>query len=301
MLNPRQIEAFRAVMLTGGVTPAAALIGVTQPAVSRLVHDLQRALGLALVERRGARLLPTSEAHALYREVERSFVGLDRIARAAVELREKRAGMLRICALPGLANSYLPRFVGRFLAERPNLDLALLGLTSRSVLDWVVTGQCDIGMAEIPIEHAMVRLEPLAPVRAVAVVPARHPLARKRTLRPADFAGESFISLGQSTLLRFRIDAIFADAGVKRRLRVETPLSMIACALAAAGVGLAIVDPFTAQSFAGRGIAARRFEPPVAVEFGILTSRQAALSALARAFIDEFAAAVAAFASQGNA
>src|SRR5713101_8025405 len=43
MLNPRQLEAFRAVMLSGGMTPTAELIGVTQPAVSRLIHDLQRA------------------------------------------------------------------------------------------------------------------------------------------------------------------------------------------------------------------------------------------------------------------
>ncbi len=69
MLNPRQLEAFRAVMLSGGVTPAAELIGVSQPAVSRLIHDLQRALGLRLFERHGARLLPTGEAHSLYREV----------------------------------------------------------------------------------------------------------------------------------------------------------------------------------------------------------------------------------------
>jgi DNA-binding transcriptional LysR family regulator len=188
--------------------------------------------------------------------------------------------------------------MGAFLAARPKLDLALFGFTSRAVLDWVVSGQCDIGMAEIPIEHPTVQLEKLPPVRAVAVIPQRHRLARKRMLEPGDFAGESFISLGQSTLLRFRIDAVFADAGIARQLRIETPLSMIACALAASGAGLAIVDPFTAGEFDGRGIVVRPFAPRIDVEFGILYSTQFALSGLARELIDGFDAAVAAFAER---
>src|SRR5262245_10941276 len=98
-LNPRQIEAFRALMLTGSATSAARMIYVTQPAVSRLVRDPQQTLGLKLFERRGTRLMPTSEALSLYAEVERSFVGLDRIQQAADELRTRRAGVLRIAAL----------------------------------------------------------------------------------------------------------------------------------------------------------------------------------------------------------
>ncbi len=301
MLNPRQLEAFRAVMLTGGMTPAAELIGVTQPAVSRLIHDLQRALRLKLFEKRGTRLLPTGEAHAFYREVERSFVGLDRIAQAALELRQRRAGTLRVAALPALAGGFLPRFMGPFLAARAKLDLALFGLPSRSVLDWVVSGQCDVGMSEIPIEHPAVSIEALPAVHAVAVLPPHHPLARKRALEPRDFAGQPFISLGQSTLLRFRIDAVFADAGVNRQMRVETPLSMIACALAAADAGLAIVDPFTAREFTGRGIVARPFKPQIDVETAILYSKQLALSGLARELIAEFTAAVAGFAGQQHA
>ena len=57
MLKSRQVEAFRAVMLAGGITPASELMSVSQPAVTRLIHDLQSALGLKLFERRGARLV----------------------------------------------------------------------------------------------------------------------------------------------------------------------------------------------------------------------------------------------------
>jgi DNA-binding transcriptional LysR family regulator len=230
------------------------------------------------------------------REVERSFVGLDRIVQAADELRQRRAGALRIAALPALANGFLPCFMAAFLAARPRLDLVLFGLTSRIVLDWVVSGQCDLGFAEIPIRHPAVTVEPLPPVRAVAVLPQGHALARKAVLELHDFAEGSFISLGQSTLLRFRIDAAFADARVTRQMRIETPLSMIACALVAGGAGFAIVDPFTAREFEGRGTVFRRFEPRIDVEFGVLCSTQVARSGLVCELIGEFREAIAAFA-----
>src|SRR6266700_5404265 len=116
-INSRQVEAFRAMMLTGSVTESAKLMAVTQPAVSRLLRDFRVLLKMELFERRGSGLVPTASATALYMEVERSFVGLDRIATAAEEIRGRRTGTLRIAALPALSNGYLPRLAGRFLKE----------------------------------------------------------------------------------------------------------------------------------------------------------------------------------------
>src|SRR5690625_7672400 len=78
-MKQRQVEAFRAVMQFGSITAAAQALGVTQPAVSRLIADLEYAISFLLFERRGARLLPTREAIELYGEVERMYYGLDRL------------------------------------------------------------------------------------------------------------------------------------------------------------------------------------------------------------------------------
>jgi DNA-binding transcriptional LysR family regulator len=295
-LNPRQIEAFRAMMLTGGATDAAKLMGVTQPAVSRMIRDLQLAVDLKLFERRGARLVPTGEARALYAEVERSFLGLHRIADAAAELRTRRAGILRIASLPALANGFLPGFVGKFLAQRPKLDLALSGLVSHIVIDIVASGQCDLGFAQAPVEHSGVTIEHMPATPYVAILPPNHPHARKPRLRPADFAGESFISLGHSTPGRYRIDEMFAQHQVRRIMRVETPLSEIACALALSGAGIALCEPFTAHEYAERGLVVRPFSPRVDFEFAALYPSQRSLPAVAREFIDDFRRYVQAFA-----
>lgn len=295
MLNPRQIEAFRAVMVAGGITAASEVLHVSQPAVSRLIQDLQQALSLTLFERRGGRLLPTSEALSLYREVERQFVGLDRIAQAARDLRERRAGLLRIAAMPALAVGFLPRFAGRFLKSRPKLDLAIFGGVSSGVLDWIASGHCELGFAQMPMEHASVIARKLTPLPAVAILPDGHHLARRRVVRPQDLAGEAFIAIEATTPLRHRIDVVFANAGVVCAVRAETPLSMIACGLVASGAGVSIVDPLSASEYVGQGIVMRPFVPHILFDIVLLLSAHRQLSPLAQEFADEFKAELAAF------
>jgi DNA-binding transcriptional LysR family regulator len=280
-INSRQVEAFRAVMLTGSVTEAAKLIAVTQPAVSRLLRDFQALLKMELFERRGTGLVPTAAAIALYTEVERSFVGLERITAAAEEIRGRRTGTLRIAALPALANGYLPRLAGHFLKERPNLNLAFFGVISPIVVDWVLNDQCDVGFAEVPIAHSgLPSLRLPAPAR-VAVLPAGHRLSAKEVLEPRDFEGETFISLSAGSTGRHLIDQAFNRDDVRRVLRVETALSEIMCGLVSSGLGVAICDPFTAQEFATRSVVVRRFLPRIDFEFAAVFPAQRSPSPVA--------------------
>ena len=235
-------------MLTGSVTEAAKLMAVTQPAVSRLLRDFQALLKMELFERRGSGLVPTAAATALYMEVERSFVGLERITAAAEEIRSRRTGTLRIAALPALSNGYLPRLAGGFLQERPNLNLSFFGVISPIVVDWVLNHQCDIGFAECR-----------SPIPVFRACGCRHPLvlrfflpdtelAAKATLQPHDFEGETFVSLTAGSTGRHLIDQAFNRDDVRGVLRVETSLSEIMCGLVSSGLGVAICDPFTAQN-----------------------------------------------------
>lgn len=300
MLNPRQIEAFRTVIVTGGVTAAARALNVTQPAVTRLIHDLQYALGLTLFVRRGARLVPTTEALSLYREVERQFVGLERIESAARALREGRAGSLRVASLPAFSVGFLPRLVGLYLGQRPDLEIALYGSISSQVADWVASGFCEVGFAQLPLEFPGIELEMLPRTAAVAVIPSGHRLTEKAVLTPKDFAGERFVSLEQSTQLRYRIDALFSAEGIPWKTRIETPLSMIACGLISAGVGVSLVDPYTAEEFRGRGVEIRPFRPEILFDIAEVWGAGRSRSALALDFAAHARAAVADFARRAR-
>lgn len=298
MLNPRQIEAFRTVIVTGGITAAAQALNVTQPAVTRLIQDLQYALGLTLFVKRGARLVPTSEALSLYREVERQFVGLERIENAARNLREGRAGSLRVAALPAFNVGFLPRLVGRYLKQRPDLEIAIYGSISSQVVDWVTSGFCEVGFAQLPLDFPGIDIEIMPAMAPVAILPTGHRLAAKAELTPEDFAGEPFVSLEQSTQLRYRIDALFSAHRVPRQTRVETPLSMIACGLVAAGAGLSVVDPFTAAEYVGKGVEVRPLNPSVTYDIATIWAAGRFRSAVAQDFADRVRSEVVAYAGE---
>ncbi|MBS9722041.1 LysR family transcriptional regulator [Tianweitania sp. BSSL-BM11] len=255
-MNLRQVEAFRAVMMTGQMTTAAELMSVTQPAVSRLIRDLEHATKLRLFERRGNQIIPTQEALTLWKEVDRAFVGLNHIASLAKEIARQAAGTLRIAAMPALANGVLARFLARFLEDKPNLQASLSGLPSSLVIEAVAAGQAEIGYADGPLDRPGFIIEPHS-IPAVVAMPQHHPLAEKAVIQPADLRGQRMISLEPGTVFAMRVEV--ALAGVQRLSIVETRLSHTALSLVSEGAGIAIIDPTSASEFIDRGVAVRRF------------------------------------------
>ncbi|WP_245413534.1 LysR substrate-binding domain-containing protein [Mangrovicella endophytica] len=253
-LNLRQIEAFRAVMLTGGMTAAGTFLSITQPAVSRLIRDFEDATGLSLFDRRGNQLVPRPAAVALMAEVERSFVGIGQIAAMAEGIARHSAGSLRIAAMPALASGVLARFAAVFQLERPGLHIVLRGLPSHLVIEAVASGQADLGFAEGPWERSGFTITALESA-AVVVMPESHRLADQAVVQPADLAQERFVSLGRGTVFAARIEAVLGS--VSPVVVAETSLSHTACAMVAAGAGLSIIDAATAADYIGRGLVAR--------------------------------------------
>ena len=272
-------------MQMGGITAGADHLRLTQPAVTRLIRDLERTLGFALFVREHGRIRPTSEALALSREVDRCFIGLDRIDKLAADIRQGRAGRLRIAAIPALAVAVIPTILARFLADRPQVRIDLVDGSSPEIAEWIADGAYDLGFATTAAAHPAVEAHLLPPVRVVAVMAPAHPLARQTAIRPSDLAGEALIAPLRTTRLRVRLEESLARAGVEPDLRVETSLSAVACATAAAGGGIAIVETFTAELLKGLGAAVRPYRDGVEIEYAILTSARRKLSVTASAFL----------------
>ena len=193
-INLRQVEAFRAVMLSGSVTAAAKLMGVTQPAVSRLLRDFQLVLKMPLFEKRGTGLVPTAAATALYTEVERSFS-----VSTASPLRRRKSEHAapgccasRLCRRCPTASCRASRAISQGPTE-PELIFLWRDLATRRRLG-----------DEPPVRPRLRRgadgpCRPSDRAHADAAAccnsPSGHRLCAKAMLRPRDFEGETFISL----------------------------------------------------------------------------------------------------------
>ncbi|WP_346658704.1 LysR family transcriptional regulator [Bradyrhizobium sp. 143] len=107
-LNFRQIEAFRAVMLTGTTIAAANMLNTTQPSISRSLAQIQSSAKLKLFELDRGRLRPTPEAVMLFEAVQRNFLGLEAIEETVASLRRSGIGRLRVACTPALGMSVMP-------------------------------------------------------------------------------------------------------------------------------------------------------------------------------------------------
>lgn len=285
-MNLRQVEAFRSVMETGSMTSAARLLRISQPNVSRLVSDLERAMQIRLFDRTPGRISPTQDALTFYREVERSFIGLRRLEQTADDIRRFGQGRLRIAVFPAFGHGFFPHIVRRFKKLFPMATISVQLTDSRTIAQWVAGQQLDIGITADLMDMVGTEAEPLLELEGVCILPADHRLVEKPVLRPQDLEGESFISLAPDDLMRLRIDEMFEAAGTRRLLELETQSTTTICALVTESLGVSIVNPVVASDFRHRGLVIRRFEPTVTFRGFLLFPRERQPSRLAEAFAD---------------
>jgi len=257
-ITHRHIEVFRAVMAAGSATGAADLLHSSQPTVSRELARLESLLGYALFERVQGRLRPNARALALWDEVQRSWQGLERVVERAVALGRDDAVQLSVLCLPALAHALLPGAAARLMRSRPHARLSVTPQEPPLLEEWMSAQRFDLGLSEQTAAPPGTRAEVLLTLDEVAVLPAGHALAQRPVLELRDFADQPFVSLSAGDPYRRLIDARFAEAGVARRLRVETHSAAAVCAMVQQGLGVAIVNPLTALAEASERLVVRR-------------------------------------------
>ena len=287
-MSLRHLEVFRAVMRHGGVTNAAKVLNVSQPAVSQTISNLEAACSFPLFDRRHGRAVPTAEADILMLEVERIFTGVDRATRVIEGVGSGRWGSLVIAVFPAMAARFLPKVVSQFCAARDDVHVSVEARRSRSLIDWVAASQVDFGIGLLPAEQTAVTSQHLLSLPAVCVLPPWHRLACKQTIHATDLAGEAFISLGREDRSRFGVDKVFDDLGVVRHIRIEAEQSESACTFVACGAGVSIVDPFSAFDFDPAEICVRPFQPQVDFNLWLLTPADKKQLRLVADFLDVF-------------
>lgn len=272
-LTLRHLEAFRAVMERHSVTGAAELLGVTQPVVTRLIADFEERVAFPLFTRQKGRLVPTAEAELLIGDVQQAMMLIERISYASSNIRELRLGKLLVAAAPAVALCCLPQAIAAFTQENPETLISLRMEASPAVLDLVHEGRADLGVAMLPATATTIgNREPLLSARMVAVVPKDHRLAAADILRPVDFDGEAFVTMSPLIEARTLIDAVFTAHNVRRRVNIETQISLAVIRHVEAGAGVGLVDPVTAAGYPSDWVRFIPFEPPIANDYTLVTS-----------------------------
>lgn len=287
-MNLRQMEVFRAVMLTGGVGGAAELLHVSQPAVSKVLAQARKQAGIPLFERVKGRLVPTPEAQQLHEEIDALWRGVERVRGVARSLAAPRAGTLRLAVSASLAPYLVPRTIALLCERFPGLKTQTEILVAPILVDALLDRTADLGVALQPNDHPNLLRVQSWRCGFACVMREDHPLARKRVIRPADLRGQRIVTSPANSPYGEALRRAYGPEAAQLSLDLEVRSSTSACWQARAGGGIAVVDRAAVAGETFRGLVVRDFQTRETLGVSILRNRYRPLSALQKAFCASF-------------
>ena len=244
-LSLRQIEVFRAVMLSGSINGASQMLHVAQPSLSRVVKRTEDVLGFKLFERTRGRLVPTSEAGVLLNLVGRVYRQLDELGEAVDRLTRGDGGLFRLGCTGSPGRCLVPRAVAQMRTVLPQLNFQVDVLLIDQIIDYLLFQRGECVVSVFPVRHPLVTCKPIAKGRLVALVPQTHRLARKRDIPVRDLLHEPLISFEPETPHGAVVAQLFAAEKLKPRVDFVVRHIETAVGLVANSVGIALIDEFS--------------------------------------------------------
>jgi len=289
LITHRMIEAFRAAITQGGISAGADALGMSQPAMSRLMTQLQDLVGFRLFTKDGRTVKPTDEALALMTKVHQSFLGLEEITRFSEQLRMQRMGRLSICAIPSIGHSIMPEAVDHLRRKYPDVIVSLTISSYLDVARSVRNRQADIGFTADKLSIG--DLETVADFSAdcVCIGTSEWLPEDAAFLAPKDLLGKPFI--GVTGTFQSQLDALMSSTGRQLDVMVEASLFQTASELALRGMGISVVDALTGARHRLRGGIALRLHPTIRYTVYATALSDTRLSKPARELLEYLAAA----------
>lgn len=283
----RQLAAYVAVAKSAGFTAAAAQLHLSQSTLSRAVADLERALGVRLLERDTRNVQLTAAGVETLRVAEQI---VDAHRSGMKELRRYllgESGVVAMATLPSVAAVLLPGLISAFRRERPEVSVRIMDGLERAVLGRVLSGDADFAVTTVGAASDRLEHRPLIRDRFRAVLPEGHPLAERDELTWEDLATEPFLAVGPESSVRRLTDAAFAQVGAGAAPAAEASNVATVGGLVAAGLGVsalpALVLPLLGP---GRVVHRELVAPVVERRLDVVVRARRTLPPAAAAFLD---------------
>lgn len=241
MTTLRQLEYLVAVVDLGSFTKAAELLHVTQPALSHQIRALERSAGSPLLERlpRAVRLTPTGRA--MLPHARAALADAERANCAARQAAGLEVGELQIATLYSISLGILPTALKAWRRSHPEVSIRLFEHRHTDELtDAMRAGQADLAVGPAPANWPGIT-QVLGEEELVVVVATDDPAATGTTIRLSDLADRSWVHYTPGHGLADVLNQACAKAGFEPRAAVHIEQTAAAPALAAAGLGPALV------------------------------------------------------------
>ena len=259
----RHIEIFHAIYTTGSITNAAKLLNVSQPSVSKVLSHAEIQLGFKLFDRVKGRLIPTKEAEMLFDEVDKIYQQMRSIKNTATNIKKSEFGNISLGITPALGFDVLPNAVAAFHKEHPKVSFNIQAVHNEAVLQALFEHKCDFAVLFSPNPVAGIKTIEFGQSELVVVYPkSKFPHCPKK-LSLAELQEYEFIDIGESGPLGDVVWHRILEEHIKLKFPIKVETYFIAARLVARGLGVCVVDRYTAMGNLTDDIGVASFDPAI--------------------------------------
>ncbi|MBX9394803.1 LysR family transcriptional regulator [Streptomyces sp. TRM72054] len=286
------LRVFVAVCRAGSLSAVARELDRTQSAVSQHVKRLERETGVSLLERRPRGVVPTPAGRVLWDAAADGIAGLDLALRRLGDLVNGDGGSVRVTTGGTTVRHFMSEAIVAFRQRYPKVNLEFQTETSsRSCFDALAADNLDLAWVTIGSPVRGIEQRPVVGLPWVLAVRADDPLASRTRIDVADLAGIRLIRLPQNSTSGARLDAAFAELGIRSSSDTSVADWDTALLLAELGLGHAVVPALPGRQVPGDDGPVRLIPiphlPPLPVGWAV--RRWDALTPLAQVFADTVA------------
>lgn len=252
----KHMRIFSAVYQEKSITRAAEKLYMTQPAVTRAIHEMESHYGVRLFERLNHRLYSTPLADEVY---VRALHILDTFDGIEKELTNNDAlGVLRIGASITIGNMALIDILRVFQERRPNIAAEVIIAPTKEIEQRILNGKTDVGLVEGKPFSEYIHTEELMRDRLCLILPPRHPLCRKEEITLEDVARYPLLLRERGSAGRSRVEFVLKNAGYPCEPRWESVSTQALIRGVAAGFGISILPEQLVEAETHAGTVVRR-------------------------------------------
>ena len=282
----RQLHVFQSVAGTRNFSRTGDAVGLTQPAVSRCITELEAQLGLTLLNRTTREVTQTDAGQRQSARLPRVLEDLENTLLDVREMATERRGRVRVASSPTLSANLMLDCIAQAHSALPGLELVLLDRIQTAVLASVLSGEVDFGVVIDPGERETLACETILTEPFCLACPPGHRLARKRQVRWADLQGEALVLLDHESGSRRLIDRALAEHSVQCTVAQEVGHPTTIFRMLDAGLGISVIPTLAIPPEGLPQLAVRPLLPRINREIMLVHRRNRALSPVAQAAWD---------------
>lgn len=246
-LDLTTLSLYTLVVRTGSISKGAELAHLAIGAASKRITDLELAVGVTLLERHSRGVTPTVAGKALLERVRKVLQEVEHLGTEMSDYASGVIGVVKLWANTSAITQFLPNELAKFQATNPGIRIELEEQNSVDVVMAVLDGRADFGIFADRTSTLGLQTLTYEKDLLVLVVPHKHPLARRRSVRFNEALDFDFVSLSKATSLAKRLEAETELLGRRLKLRIQVRSFDAMCLMVAAGMGVAILPEAAIQ------------------------------------------------------